>query len=51
VSKKFFSEEKNQKTLILGAVGKLQAMAGILPRTPETKVFWAFYSEKNLLPL
>jgi hypothetical protein len=35
----FFSEEKNQKTFVLSADPTIEAMAGILPRAPEIKVF------------
>jgi hypothetical protein len=43
----FFSEEKNQKTFISAPVRRFQAMAGILSRVPETKVFCVFSSEKK----
>jgi hypothetical protein len=46
----FFSEEKNQKTFIVPAAPTIEAMAGIVPRAPEAKVFCCFSSEKKILP-
>jgi hypothetical protein len=43
----FFSEEKNQKTFTSASVRRYQAMAGIYPWAPETKVFCFFSSEKK----
>jgi hypothetical protein len=43
----FFSEEKNQKTLILSAAPAIEAMAGIFSQAPEIKVFCFFSSEKK----
>jgi hypothetical protein len=43
----FFSEEKNQKTFIFCACGKIPAMASIVGVAERAKVFWFFSSEKN----
>jgi len=47
--KSFFSEEKKQKTFISPPPPRSPAMAGMHPWAPETKVFWFFSSEKNIL--
>jgi hypothetical protein len=43
----FFSEEKNQKTFMSWCFPTYPAMAWILPRAPEAKVFCFFSSEKK----
>ncbi len=43
----FFSEEKNQKTFIFSAAPTIEAMAGILPRAPDIKVFLLLFLQKK----
>jgi len=43
----FFFEKKNQKTFAFSAAPTIEAMAQILPFTPDIKVFCFFSSEKK----
>jgi hypothetical protein len=43
----FFSEEKNQKTFVSGAVRMVEAMAGGWAQRRRLKVFCFFSSEKK----
>jgi hypothetical protein len=47
LERKFFSEEKNQKTFIFWASGKIPDLAGNVEAVGDAKVFWFFSSEKN----
>jgi len=44
----FFSEEKNQKTFISGAVPRFPAMAGELGNAPEQKSFASFLQKRRV---
>jgi hypothetical protein len=49
--KKFFSEEKNQKTFDCWRGGLLPGLADQLQQAKQSKVFWFFSSEKNMLSI
>jgi hypothetical protein len=42
---------KEPKDFYFSEAPLIQAMAGIYPWAPEAKVFWFFFSEKNMLAL
>jgi hypothetical protein len=46
----FFSEEKNQKTLISSPAAKSWNRPEAMGQAQKRKVFWFFSSEKNILP-
>jgi hypothetical protein len=49
--KKFFSEEKNQKTFTSGASGIDPDLTGNVQPVEESKVFWFLFFKKEVLAL
>jgi hypothetical protein len=47
--KVFSYEEKKQKTFMFRATPTIEAMASLVGAHGEAKVFWFFFSKKNIL--